>query len=175
MVPPGATICLAELEGRRNADRLDGGVDAALAGHLHDRLRGLAVGAVDGRGRAEALGHLKPVVVEIDHDDLGRRVELRRQQRGEPDRSGADDRHGAARLNLAVEHAAFEAGRQDVAQHHQRLFVGAVGNGIEAGVGMGNADELGLGAVDLVAENPAAGRAMGVHRACGNRRICRRR
>ena len=78
---------LAELEGRRNADRLDGGVDAAVAGHLHDLLDGLAVVAVDGRGGAEALGDLKPVVVEIDHDDLGRRVELRRQQRRESDRA----------------------------------------------------------------------------------------
>ena len=65
--------------------------------------------------------------------------------------------------NLAVEHAAFEAGRQDVAEHHQRLFVGAVGNRIEAGIGMRDADEFGLGAVDGVAENPAAGRAMRVH------------
>ena len=59
---------------------------------------GLAVGAVDGRRGAEALGDLQAVVVEIDHDDLGRRIELRRQQRGEPDRSGADDRHGVPRL-----------------------------------------------------------------------------
>jgi hypothetical protein len=65
--------------------------------------------------------------------------------------------------DLAVEHAAFEAGRQDVAEHHQRFFVGAFGNGIEAGVGVGNADELGLRAVDRVAEDPAAGRAMRVH------------
>ena len=88
----------AQLEGGRNAHRLDGGVDAALAGHLHDRLHGLAVGAVDGRRGAEALRHFKAIVVEIDHDDLGRRVELRGEQRGEPDRPGADDRHGAARL-----------------------------------------------------------------------------
>ena len=65
--------------------------------------------------------------------------------------------------DLAVEHAAFEAGGQDVAQHHQRLLVGARGNRIEAGVGVGDADIFGLGAVDLVAQDPAAGRAMGVH------------
>ena len=119
--------------------------------------------AVDDRRGAEALGHLEAIVVEIDHDDLGRRIELRGQQRGEPDRPDADDRHGAARLHLAVEHAAFEAGRQDVAEHHQRFFVGAFGNGIEAGVGIGDADKLGLRAVDVVAEDPAAGRAMRVH------------
>ena len=115
------------------------------------------------RRGAEALGHLEAIVVEIDHDDLGRRVELRGEQRREPDRPRADDRHGASRLDLAVEHAALEAGRQDVAQHHQRLFVGAVGNGIEARVRVGDADELGLRAVDLVAEDPAAGRAVRVH------------
>ena len=65
--------------------------------------------------------------------------------------------------DLAVEHAALEAGRQDVAEHHQRLLVRAVGNRIEAGVGVGNADELRLRAVDRVAEDPAAGRAMGIH------------
>ena len=128
---------LAQFEGDRDAHRLDGGIDAALAGQLHDRLQGLAVGAVDGRRGAEALGHLKPIVVEIDHDDLGRRVELGGEEGCEPDRARADDRHGAARRNLAVEHAALEAGRQDVAEHDQRFFVGAVGNGIEAGVRVG--------------------------------------
>ena len=98
MVPPGGDDFLAHLERGRNAHRLDGRVDAALAGHLHDRLHGLAVGAVDGRRRAEALGHLEAVVVEIDHDDLGRRIELGGEQRGEADRPRADDRHGAARL-----------------------------------------------------------------------------
>ena len=131
--------------------------------------------AVDRRRGAEALGDFQAIVVEIDHDDLGRRIELRGQQRRQPDRAGADDRHGVARLHLAVEHAALEAGRQDVAEHHQRFFVGAVGNRIEAGVGVRNANELGLRAVDGVAEDPAAGRAVREHAACGNRRICRRR
>ena len=67
--------------------------------------------------------------------------------------------------DLAVEHAAFEAGRQDVAEHDQRLLVGAVGDGIEAGVGVGDAHVLRLGAVDGVAEDPAAGRAVRVHAA----------
>ena len=39
-------------------------------GEFHDRVRRLAVGAVDHRRRAEALGDFKPIVVEIDHDDL---------------------------------------------------------------------------------------------------------
>ena len=59
----------------------------------------------------------------------GGRIELRGQQRGKADRPGADDRHRGARLNLAVQHAALEAGRQDVAEHHERFFIGAGGNG----------------------------------------------
>ena len=59
---------------------------------------GLAVGAVDGRGGAEALGYGEAIVVEIDHDDFGRRIELGGEQRCEPNRPRADDRHGAARL-----------------------------------------------------------------------------
>ena len=109
------------------------------------------------------LATAKAIVVEIDHDDLGRRVELGGEQSREPNRSRAHDRHGAARRNLAVEHAALEAGRQDVAEHHQRFFVGAVGDRIEAVVRVGNADELGLGAVDCVAEDPTAGRAVRKH------------
>ena len=84
-------------------------------------------------------------------------------KRRKPDRPRADDRHGASRLNFAVEHAAFEPCRQDVAEHHQRLFVRAFGNGIEARVRIGSADELGLCAVDAVAEDPAAGGAVRVH------------
>jgi hypothetical protein len=38
------------------------------------------------------------IVVEIDHDDLGRRIELRGEQRGEADRPRADDRDRASRL-----------------------------------------------------------------------------
>jgi hypothetical protein len=64
-------------------------------------------------------------------------------------------------LNLAVENAAFEAGRQNVAQHHPRFFIGVGGNGIEARLRVWNANELGLGPVDLVAENPPAVRCNG--------------
>ena len=163
ITPPGAMIC-------SQSSKVAGMPTASMAVSTPrlpvsfiKRLDRLAVAAVDGLRRAEALGDLQAVVVEVDHDDLARRIELGGQQGGQTDRSGADDGHGGAGLDLAVEHAAFEAGRQDVAEHHQRLFVGAFGDGIEAGVGVRGADELGLGAVDGVAEDPAAGRAMGEH------------
>ncbi len=54
----------------------------AIAGHLQDFLQGLAVGAVDDRRRPEPFCDLKPVVVEINHYNIGRRVELGGKQRG---------------------------------------------------------------------------------------------
>ena len=69
----------------------------------------------------------------------------------------------AARLNFAVEHAAFEPCRQDVAEHYERFFIRPFGNGIEARICVGSADEFSLCAVDAIAENPAAGRAVRVH------------
>jgi hypothetical protein len=47
-------------------------------------------------------------------------------------------------------------GRQNVARHHARFFIGAGTNGIEARLRVGNAKELGPGPVDPVAENPPA-------------------
>lgn len=70
-----------------------------------------------------------------------------------------------ARRDLAVEHAAFEACRQDVAQHHPGLFIRAGRNRVEARVRVRVAHVLGLGAIDLVAEDPATGRAMRIHAA----------
>ena len=70
MVPPGATMFPTELESRRNADRLDGGIDSPALGDFQDRVLRFAIGTVDHRRRAEPLGDLKAIVVEIDHDDL---------------------------------------------------------------------------------------------------------
>src|SRR5664280_1061984 len=153
---------LAKFESHRDAHCLDSSIDAAFAGHLHDRLQGLAVGAVDDRRGAEALGYFKAIIVEIDHDDLTRRVELSGEKCSEPNRPRADDRHGTPRRNLAVEHTTLEAGWQDVAEHHQRFFVRGFWDRIKAGIGVGNADEFGLRTVDCVAENPAAGGAVAV-------------
>jgi hypothetical protein len=71
-------------------------------------------------------------------------------------RSRANDCDRTSGLNLAVENAAFGAGRQSVPLHHERFFIGAGGNGTEAGLRVGNADELCLSPVDLVGENPPA-------------------
>ena len=115
--------------------------------------------------RAKTLGDVEAIIVEIDHDDLSGRIELRRQQRRETDRAGTDDRDAAARLDLTVEHAAFEAGGQDIAEHHQSLFIDPGGNRIKAGVGVRDPHVFGLRAVDPVAEDPAASRAVRIHTA----------
>jgi hypothetical protein len=80
--PAGRDDFLAKLERRRNPHRLDGGIDAASAGQFHDGLDGMAVAAVDRRGGAEALGDRQALIIQVDHDDLGRREELRGQQSG---------------------------------------------------------------------------------------------
>ena len=160
--PAGRDDGLADVEGRRNPDRFDGHVGAGARAQLHHLVGGLSIGAVDQSGRAKLLSDREALVVQVDHDDRARRVELCREQHGEPDGSRAHDRDRVARLHLSVENAALEACRQNVAQHHEGFLVSA-GEGVEAAIGMRDADVLGLGPVDGVAQNPAAVAAMGIH------------
>ncbi|MDR7060624.1 hypothetical protein J2X38_002675 [Sphingopyxis sp. BE235] len=160
---PGCDKQLTEFEGGGNADSLDHRVGAARIRHLHQRRRGVARAAVDRAGGAEPARDGEARLVQIDHDDPGGREELRREQRGKADRTRADDRDGRSRRDLAVEHAAFEARRQDVAEHDQRIRAGLLGDGIEARVGMRDTNIFCLRAVDDVAEDPAACRAMRWH------------
>ena len=82
---------------------------------------------------------------------VGGRVELRGQQGRQADGTGAHDRHRVARLHLSVQDAALEARGEDVAEHDHGLLVGVRREGVEAGVGVRDADVLGLRAVDGVA------------------------
>src|ERR1700722_15372056 len=64
----GATRChdfLAKLEGSGNTNRLDRGVDPALAGHRHYPIGRLAVGAVDRLCCSELARRAETIVVEI--------------------------------------------------------------------------------------------------------------
>jgi hypothetical protein len=115
---------LADVEGGRQADRLDGDIDAKVRGQLHHALHGLPVRAVDHGRRAELLSDLQTIVVQVDDDNRSGRVELRGHQRGEPDRPGPDDGDRVAGFDGAVQHATLECGRQDVAQHHERFVLG---------------------------------------------------
>ena len=66
----------------------------------------------------------QPIGIAIDHDQLGGRIELSRQQCRHAHRPGTDDHHAVTRLDLARQHADFKAGGQDIAEHHQGLLIG---------------------------------------------------
>jgi len=123
----------------------------------------VTTGTVYYRGRAKTLGNRKPAIVQVDHDDLRRRIELGRQQRRQSYRSGANNADGAARLNLAIQNPAFKSSRQNIAQHDEGFFVQALRDGIQAGVGMRYPHKFRLCPVDLVAQDPAACGAVGIH------------
>src|SRR6187455_2553181 len=162
-VPAGCEDGLADVECRGHAHRFDRHVHALAAGQLQYSLDRLAVGAVDQGRRTEVLRHPEPIVVEIYHHDGSWRIELRRQQDGQTDRACTYDGDGVPRLHLPVQHAALETGRQDVAQHDQRVLVAAGGKMVETHVDVRDAPELRLRAVDSVAVEPAPIAAMRVH------------
>jgi len=154
---------LTDVEGGRNADGFNRHIDAEARGHVHDLLNGAAGGAVDHAGRAELPGDVQPLVVEVNHHDAVRRVELGRQQRGESDRAGADNGDGVAGLYPAIQHATFEAGREDVTQHDERLCVCVRRDRVETRIRVRDAHMARLRAVDGVPEDPAAVPTMRVH------------
>ena len=118
------------------AERLVGGQDVVEAETVRDQARRvelLGLHRLQQHRRRGGIDHA--AVGEPAHgldrgDQLRRGVELGRQQRGQAHWSGTDDGDRAAGLNLAVEHAALEAGRQDIAQHDERFLVRAVGDRI---------------------------------------------
>ena len=73
-----------------------------------------------------------------------------------PTGPGPDDGDDIAGAHAAGQHADLVAGRQDVGQHEDFLVAYPVGDPERGGVGVRHPDVLGLGAVDLVAEDPAA-------------------
>ena len=126
-------------------------------------LRGLAVTLLMDLGGAKWRADLQAILVQIDHDDTGGRIELRGQQRASPTGPAptiATVKPGAP----SVQHPAFETGGQDIAQHHQSILVTPAGWD-RGWYRHGGCEQFGLGAVDLVAEDPSPGRAMGVHSA----------
>src|SRR5580700_1618248 len=150
-----------QLEGIRDADGLDGHVRAEppgkVPGQVPDDLQRVLAGVVHDHVGAEVLGRFQPGVGQIDRDDVARAEQLRAGDRGQTDRAGADDGDEITRADVAVEHADLVAGGQDVGQHEGLLVAEAAGYAVGGGVGERDADVLGLGAIDLVAEDPAAG------------------
>jgi hypothetical protein len=92
----------AELERCGDADGFDRNVGAEPIGQL-EHARGCVLAAVvDRHIRADAdrLGESRGL--EVDRDDPSGRIELRRQDRGESDRAGADDRDRVTRSDLPL-------------------------------------------------------------------------
>ena len=108
---------------------------------------------------AELERLLEPRVGEVDRDDPARRVQLRGHDRREPDRAGADDGDRVAGLDAPVQDADLVGRRQDVGEEQHLLVAQAVRHLVDGGVGERDACELGLEAVDQVAEDPAAAAA----------------
>src|SRR5580704_17060010 len=150
-----------ELEGVRDADGLDGHVRAEppgqVPGQVPDDPQRVLAGVVHDHVGAEVLGRFQPGVGQVDRDDMARAEQLRAGDRGQADRAGADDGDEITRADVAVEHADLVAGGKDVGQHEGLLVAEAARYAVGGGVGERDADVLGLGAVDRVAEDPAAG------------------
>ena len=66
-------------------------------------------------------------------------------------------------MNLTVQDATFEAGRQDVAQHDERLFICVWRDGVETRIRVRDTHVARLRAVDGVPEDPPAVSTMRVH------------
>src|SRR6185312_9328710 len=145
-----------QFEGGGGADRLDGHVRAEPPGEVLDDGRRVLRAVVDGHVGAELPGLLESSVGQVDGDDVARAEQPRARDRGQADRPGAHDRHHVAGPHAAGQHAHLVAGGEDVGQHEDRLVAHAVGDPVGRGVGVRDADVLGLGAVDAVAEDPAA-------------------
>ena len=84
------------------------------------------------------------------------RAQARGHDRGEADRAGADDRDRVSRLHLAVEDADLVCGREDVGEEEHLLVRQLRRHLVDRRLGERDAGELGLEAVDQVAEDPAA-------------------
>ncbi len=146
----------AQLEAGRYTDRLDGHVRSEPVGQVPHEGDGVFPGVVDHQVGAEQLRRLETGVGQVDGDDPARRVQLSAEYGGEPDGAGADHDDRVARLDLPVEHTHLIGGGEDVGQHEDLLVGRAVGYPERGGVGERHANVLGLGAVDRVAEDPAA-------------------
>src|SRR5690242_9757483 len=144
-----------QLERGGHADGLDGHVHAQAAGQVLDSGQRVFAGVVHHDVGAEVLGCLEPGVRQVDGHDAAGAVEPCAGDGRQPDRPGSDHRDHVARTHAAGQHAHLVAGRQDVGQHEGLLVAHPVGDPERGGVRVRHPDELGLGAVDLVTEDPA--------------------
>src|SRR6185437_1561079 len=113
---PAARLCHAQarLERLREAERLDGGVDALAAGEIHDLLDWVTVAEVDDVVRAEPLGQRLALRAGLDGDDPARPHQVRAHGRAQPHRALREHRDRLAELEVRVL-GAHEPGAEHVA------------------------------------------------------------
>jgi hypothetical protein len=125
------------------ADRLNPAVHAGPVGGVGDHLHRVGFGEVD-RGRSVPLGQREPVRSLVHHEDLRGAAEDGAVRGHQPDRPGAEDRHGVPGAD-AGELGAVVAGGEDVGQHGEVVLVlGAGGQLEEVEVSPRHAQVLGL-------------------------------
>src|SRR5579871_4056283 len=105
---------------------------------------------------AKCLRNTQPVVIHINHDDFGGGVKLSSEQRGHTYRARANNCNSISGFYLAIQHSTFKSGRQNITEHHQRLFVRTRGNEVETVVRMRYSHIFSLCAINYMAQNPAA-------------------
>ncbi len=145
-----------QLEGVWHPDCLNRHIRAKTVGQLEDSLHGVLSRVVDHNVGAEALGSVETSICDVDRHDVGRAVQTSAEYRREADRACPDYRHHITRLDTPVENSDLVAGRQDIGEHQDIFIADGRRNLVCRGVGERNPDELGLGPVDLVAQDPAA-------------------
>ena len=155
--PPGPDEVGAELERLGHADRLDRDVGAEAAGQLHDPLDRVLGAVVDRHVGAELERLLEPrasarSIATIRPGVYSFAVRIAARPIG-PAPTIATVSPGC---DAAVQHADLERGREDVGEEQHLLVAQLVGDLVDGGVGERHPRELGLQAVDQVAEDPAS-------------------
>lgn len=108
------------------------------------------------RIRAQRTRGGQPGFGEVDRDDSSRAVEAGADDGGEPDRARTDHDDGVAGPYAAVQHPDLIGGREDVGEQHTVMAADRSRQRVHGQIGEGHPYVFGLGAVDGVAEHPAA-------------------
>lgn len=153
---------LRELESLWKTHSFDDGITACLVCKTHDNFLGGSLADVNRVICAQLLRDFQTIRVPIDGNDEAGRVQLRRYERRQPDRSNSDDGDRRTRLHLPIEHSTFQSRGQDITQHHQTLLIDPFRDMMQPAVRQRYPDILCLCPVHRVAQNPPAFHAVAV-------------
>ncbi len=143
------------LEGELGAEGLDGGIHTAPAGDFEDFLHHVDVPEVQRDIGAHLSGDFQARVDTVHDNDAAGPAQFGTGGGAQTDGPLGENGHDVADLDISLFGAA-ETGGHDV-RAHQHLFVGkCVRNRSQVGLGIGHQHVFGLGAVDGIAEAPAA-------------------